>query len=125
MKVVGLVEDIAIIGKNRVKTKALFDTGAKTTSVDITLAAKAQLGPVIRTIRIKAASLKGRTQRPVVEAIIEIKGQKFEVEVNLQDRSHMTFPVIIGRNILAGNFLVDAKRHQELFKRYGKEIPEA
>ena len=120
MKVVGLVEDVTIIGKKKVKTKALFDTGAKSTSVDIKLAAKAQLGPVIRTIRIKAASLKASTKRPVVEAIIDIKGQKFEAEVNLQDRSHMTFPVIIGRNILAGNFLVDAKKNQELYRKYAR-----
>lgn len=119
MEIVGLVEKIRIIGKRKVKTMALFDTGARTTSVDIKLAAKAQLGPVVRTIRVKSASVKGNVKRPVVEAVIEIKRQRFNTHVNLQDRSHMTFPVIIGRDILAGNFLVHAKKNQDLFRKYG------
>lgn len=119
METVGLVEEVTIIGREKVKAKALFDTGARTTSIDIKLAAKAQLGPVVKTIKVKSASLKGNVKRPVVEAGLEIMGRKFETEVNIQDRSHMTFPMIIGRNVLAGNFLVDSKKHQDWFTKYG------
>lgn len=115
-KVIGLVENVILIGKKRFKTQAVCDTGAKGTSIDIKVAGKAQLGPIIRAAKVKNPSVKTSTERPVVRAIIEIAGRKFDVEVNLQDRSHMKFPVIIGRNILLGNFVVDVEKNHELWK---------
>jgi len=55
-KIVGLVEKVEVIGKHKVSTLAKFDTGAKTTSIDMKLAAKAKLGPIIKTVRIISAS---------------------------------------------------------------------
>jgi hypothetical protein len=109
-KLVGLVEKIELIGEKRVSTLALCDSGAKNTSVDIGLAAQARLGPIVKTTKIKSASLSSHIRRPVVKAKIRIKGKVFNIEVNVQDRSHMTFPVIIGRNILTGNFIIDTKK---------------
>ena len=117
LSVVGVVEEVEIQGRNVVISPALFDTGASTTSVDTTLASKAQLGPIVRTARIKTASRSEGMRRPVVKAIIRIQGREFECDVNLQDRSHMSFPVIIGRNIIAGNFLVDAEKNAHLLKK--------
>ena len=118
MEIVGIVEKVKIIGaKSTEENYALFDTGANSTSVDINLAARVQLGPIIRTTRIRSASLKERVKRPVVGAVIEISGKRFETEVNLQDRSHMAFPVIIGRNVISGNFLVDCHRNMDIFSR--------
>jgi hypothetical protein len=107
---VGLVEEIELVGRKRVKTLALCDSGAKNTSVDIALAAKAKLGPIIKTSKIKSASISREVRRPVVKAKVKMKGKVFNTEVNIQDRSHMTFPVIIGRNILTGNFIIDTKK---------------
>jgi len=121
LKIVGLVEKVRIIGKKTIPTLAVFDTGARLTSVDIRLASKAGLGPVTRRVKVKNPSLKTRVSRPVVKARIGIKGRVFDTEVNLQDRSHMNFPMIIGRNILAGNFLVDPQKNSHLWKRQNKE----
>lgn len=121
LKTVGLVEKVKIRGKNTITTHALFDTGARFTSVDIEIAVKAQLGPVFKSSKIKSASVKGYTKRPVAAASIEIIGKKFKTGVNMQDRSHMNFPVIVGRDIIAGNFLVDAKKNVGLFKRYSEK----
>ena len=107
---VGLVEEIEVVGQKRVKTLALCDSGAKNTSIDIALAAKAMLGPIIKTTKVKSASINREVRRPVVKAKIKIKGKVFNTEINVQDRSHMTFPVIIGRNILTGNFIIDTKK---------------
>ena len=120
-KTIGLVEKVKIIGKCEKTAMALIDTGAKLTSVDISLAAETGIGPVVRTTKIKSASKNFGTRRPVLEATIEIAGKKFTTEVNIQDRSHMTFPVLVGRNILVGNFLVDAEKNRELFKRIATE----
>ncbi len=117
-RVIGLVEKIELIGEKTVKTYALFDTGASFTSVDTKLASRAKLGPVVRTTKIKNPSIKARIYRPVVSGKIKIKGRKFDAEVNLQDRSHMTFPIIIGRDILTGNFIVDVDRNRELVKKF-------
>ncbi len=119
-KVVGLIEKVKIMGEKEIETYALFDTGARLTSIDIRLASKAKLGPVVKTTRIKNPSFKTIIRRPVVMAKIKIKGKVFEGYANLQDRSHMTFPVIIGRNIIAGSFLVDAKKNEKLFEKIQK-----
>ena len=120
-KTIGLVEKVKIIGEREKSSMALVDTGAKLTSVDISLAAATGIGPVKRITKIKSASKNFGTRRPVLEATIEIAGKRFETEVNIQDRSHMTFPVLIGRNILVGNFIVDAEKNRDVFKRVATE----
>ena len=119
--IVGIVEEIEVRGRETVKSMAVFDTAARMTSVDVRLAARAQLGPIVRTTKISNPSLKGQIRRPVVEARIRIKGRLFDTLVNIQDREHMAFPVIIGRNIITGNFMVDAKKNLELHERAVKE----
>ncbi len=114
---VGLVEKVKIIGEKEVETYALFDSGAKNTSIDISLSDKAKLGPIIKMVKIKNPSLKTKVTRPVVRAVIEIHGRKFDVQVNLQDRSHMKFPIIIGRNIMSGNFLIDPEKGEDIWDR--------
>jgi hypothetical protein len=117
LPVIGLVEKVMIKGgKKSVTIKALIDTGAQWTSIDLNLATKAGLGPIVRTRKIKAASTKKTSIRPVVKVHVELVGKTFLAEANLQDRSHMKFPMLIGRNILAGNFLVDPKKNAKLFK---------
>lgn len=114
---VGLVEEVKLQGKKSLKTWALLDTGAKLTSVDIRLASEAGLGPVTRIAKVKNPSHPRKISRPVVPAKISLGGKMFDVEVNLQDRSHMNFEIIIGRNILAGNFQVDAELNGHLFDK--------
>jgi hypothetical protein len=123
-KTVGLVENVEVIGEKSIKAYALFDTGATRTSIDTKLAGEAKLGPIMSIIRIKQASTKSEVRRPVVRAMIKIKGETFEVKVNIQDREHMSFPIIIGRDVLAENFLVDAEKNKNLFqKKKRKEQP--
>lgn len=116
-KIVGLVENVEIIGEKSINAYALFDTGATCTSIDTKLAGKAKLGPIMSIIKIKQASTKSEIRRPVVRAIVKIKGERFDVKINIQDREHMSFPIIIGRDVLAGNFLIDAEKNKELFSK--------
>jgi hypothetical protein len=119
-KIIGLIEPVKIIGKKIVKTTALFDTGAKLTSIDNSIAAEAQVGPVLRIQRVKAPITKEVEQRPVVKLRVEIDGREYEAEANLNDRSHMKYPVIIGRNIINDNFIIDVSKHPE----NGKKVKE-
>jgi hypothetical protein len=119
-KVIGLVEKVRIIGEKTVETYALFDTGARRSSVDIYLAAKARLGPIISTMKVRNPSFKQKVRRPVLMVKFEIAGKMFETKANIQDRSHMNLPVLIGRNIISGNFLVDTKRNRDLLQELHK-----
>ena len=123
-EIVGIVEEIQIIGVKKIKTLALFDSGAHLTSVDMRLASKAQLGPIVGTMIVKNPSVQSEVRRILVKAQIKIKDKIFDVKVNLQDRSHMSMPVIIGRNILSGNFIVDPYKNQDLLKKKIEDFPE-
>lgn len=65
--------------------------------------------PVVRWAYIKGK--EDRTiQRPVVEMEFCIAGLYVKGEVNLSERSHLNYPVLIGRNMLkAADILVDAR----------------
>jgi hypothetical protein len=89
--------------------------------VDVKLAAKALLGPIVKTIKVRNPSHKQEVRRPVVKAKIVIAGKEFVTNVNVQDRAHMTFPVLIGRNILSGNFVIDTKKNHEVFDKLRAE----
>ncbi len=114
-KVVGLVEVVKVIGeKGEVRKKALLDTGATHTSVDLGIAAKAGLGPVVASTKIKSkTSIKGYVRRAVVLGEIELRGKRVKVKLNLEDRQGMTHKILVGRDVLHSNFLVDVeKTHQ-------------
>jgi hypothetical protein len=61
---------------------------------------------------VSADGKDGGTIRPIVKFEIEINGTPFkDVSFNLNDRSDMDSPVLIGQNILkAGNFLIDVNK---------------
>ena len=108
---VGLTDKVKIRGKKVVTTTAKFDTGAKRTSIDLKIAARANLGPIVDIIKVKTASLRGGyVKRPVVEAQIEICGKKIKVLANIEDRVHSKEKVLIGRDIIRSNFIVDVER---------------
>ena len=103
--VVGLVEKVQIKGRG---VMARIDTGAEHSSIDKELASELKLGPVLRTILIKSAS--GKTNRPVVETKIRIKGKLINSKFNIANRTHMKYKLLIGQNILKQGFLIDPSR---------------
>jgi hypothetical protein len=105
--VLGLTETVIIIGnKGKEQVTARIDSGATSSSIDIALANKLDLGPIIRKKIVKSAS--GIKERPIVKAKAKINNKIIEEEFTLADRKHMTYPVLIGQNILKeGKFLID------------------
>ncbi len=103
---VGLTEKISLLVKEDVKeVVAKIDTGATRSSIDLKLASKLNLGPVIKSKMIKSAH--GNKLRPIVEAKIKMAGKTIKAEFTLADRSHMKYAVLIGVNVLKNGFLVD------------------
>ena len=98
--ILGLTERIIIItpeGREE-KVTARIDTGATGSSMDIHLAAN---------LRLSLMS-SGVKRRPTIHAKVKLESQTIDEEFTITDRSHMTYPVLIGQNILKkGNFLID------------------
>ena len=51
-----------------------------------------------------------RTERWFIRSEIQLAGQHFSVDINLTDRRHMLFPLLLGRSALNGRFAVDPAR---------------
>lgn len=60
---------------------------------------------------VVVASSTGATQsRYKVKLLVRLKGKKIRATFTLANRETQAFPVLIGRNVLLGKFLVDAKK---------------
>lgn len=111
-KIIGLVESVQIKGKLGIVTKkALFDTGATRTSIDVRVASKAGVGPIISSVKVKSASSKrGYTRRAIAEAIIFVKGKRIKTGVNIEDREGLPYSILVGRDIIHNNFVIDVSK---------------
>jgi len=117
---IGLVEDVILLPSG-VKIPARIDTGAATSSLDARElkihdniaefklpqkygGSKLTL-PVVgwKTIR----SAESRERRPIVEMELCVGPKRLLIQVNLNDRSMVKYPLILGRNVLKKNFVVD------------------
>ena len=117
---IGEVEDVILLPW-RVRLPARIDTGAATSSLDARdLKVKGNMAefklpkkygnlqvhlPVIGWQQIRGADFKER--RPVVEITLCMGPKLIHVQVTLNDRSMVRYPLIIGRNVLKDNFVVD------------------
>lgn len=113
--VLGLTEEVTVLGNKNFdrKVRARIDTGATSSSIDVSLAEKLCLGPATRSKIVKSAS--GIKERPIIVARIKMNGSIIEEEFSLADRSHMTYSILIGQNILKkGNFLIDPNKKMKL-----------
>jgi hypothetical protein len=120
---IGDVEDVVLMPWG-VRLSARIDTGAATSSLDARdLRVKNSVAefklpkkygsqqlhlPVIGWRNIRSADFKER--RPVVEITFCLGAKILHVEVNLNDRSTVKYPLILGRNALKDYFIVDCGR---------------
>ncbi|NUB91067.1 RimK family alpha-L-glutamate ligase [Haloterrigena sp. SYSU A558-1] len=111
--VIGYTEEIVLSGTSGSKTVlAKSDTGATRTSIDTALAADIGAGPIKSITRIRSGSSKQSKSRPVVDVVVGVGGTQHTVTASVEDRSHMDYPVILGRDIL-GNYQVDVGRRAD------------
>jgi len=111
--IIGYTEEVVVAGTAGSKTViAKSDTGATRTSIDTRLAADIGAGPIKSITRVKSGSLKGGKSRPVVDVVVGIGGTQHTVTASIEDRSHMDYSVLLGRDILE-NYQVDVSRRTE------------
>ena len=106
VKTIGLVEKVTINGK---EILAKIDTGAERNSVDIKLAAKLSLGPIIDVKNY--ISSHGTSTRVIIKGSLNIKGKKIRASFNLFDRKTLKYKVLIGKKTLKScGFLIDPRK---------------
>ncbi len=129
-QVIGWLETV-LIYPGEVKMRAKLDTGAKSSAVNVLLLNKIERNgetwvsfelqndrnkkkrktvivekKVVRTIKIKKKG-GGLQERYVVMLEICLGGMKKQIKASLVDRSNFNYQVLIGRDDLADDFLVD------------------
>jgi len=130
-KMIGWVENVCI-GDLSLKLKGKIDTGASTSSVnaDIVKIIKRDgkrfvfyrivdgdhKSDVIEAELTRYTFIKPKLEkndkirRPVVMTEFKIGRKKIREEVNLAERDHFSYPLLIGRNVLKNNFTVDVSK---------------
>lgn len=68
--------------------------------------------PIAAAVRVKSSSLRSGEydHRYKVRLTLEWKGCRKEVLVTLNDRTNMDYPLLVGRNFLENDFLVDVSQ---------------
>jgi hypothetical protein len=99
--VIGYTEEVILSGTSGSETVvAKSDTGATRTSIDTQLAAKIGAGPIKSIAKVKTGSSKSSRSRPVVDVVVGVGGNRHTVTASVEDRGHMDYPVLLGRDIL-------------------------
>lgn len=117
-KVIGLLEHVKLLGtKKTVIKKAIVDTGATRTCVDMKLAGRIGLGAVVGSVRVKnKQELSGHARRPIVRGVIELQNVRIPLDISIEDRSGMYYKVLIGRDAIYGRFVVDIEKTHNSYK---------
>jgi len=111
--VIGYIEQVQVIGTSgRETVLAKSDTGATRTSIDARLAADVGTGPIKDIVKIKSGSYKSGKSRPVVDVVVGVGGAQHTVSASVEDRSHMDYPMLLGRDILE-HYRVDVRRRAD------------
>jgi RimK family alpha-L-glutamate ligase len=112
--IIGYIEEVVVSGTSgSTSSLAKSDTGATRSSIDTSLAAEIGAGPIKSMTRVKSGSMKGGKARPVVDLVIGIGGRQHTVTASVEDRSHMDYPLLLGRDILQ-HYQVDVRRRADV-----------
>jgi len=102
--ILSINQEVTIHTKDKeYKIQAKMDTGAQRSSIDRALIEKLNLPLTGESIHIISAS--GSGHRPTANITVEIGGKKKSIVATVAERSHLTFPMLIGHNDMKG-FLI-------------------
>jgi len=98
---IGYTEDVLVSGTSGTeRVVAKSDTEASRTSIDTRLVAEIGAGPIKSMTKVRPGSVKSGQARPVVDIVVRVGGDRHTVAASLQDRSHMDYQLLLGRDIL-------------------------
>ena len=127
--IVGRTEYVWIVMSGQKRIPARIDTGARTTAIwasnireiDGELSweffakgSEFYTGETFSTQNFEKRNIQSSTGhqeiRYRIPIILQIKKRRIKTFANLSNRTHATFPILIGRNTLSGKFIVDVQR---------------
>jgi len=119
--VIGYIEEVVVNGtRGSQMVMAKSDTGATRTSIDTHLATEIGSGPIKDIITVRSGSVKEGKSRPVVDIVVGVGGTQHTVTASVEDRSHMEFPLLLGRDILE-HYHVDVTRRADSADEHDEE----
>lgn len=68
--------------------------------------------PIVALAKVRSSNGSSST-RPVIKTLVKLGGRKMVAEFSLYDRTQMTHKVLIGRNLLNKNFMVNPDNLQK------------
>jgi len=99
--VLGYTSRVRISGTDGAESVvAKSDTGAERTSIDTDLAGRIGAGPLAGTTEVRSAAGDGTETRPLVDVDVRVDDGWRTVTASVTDRSEMTYPVLLGRDVL-------------------------
>ncbi len=121
LPVIGWKEEVHLPELHTVGVVAKVDTGARSSAlhadaitvkgkrVSFRLGSKRHVLKLAGLKRIKSSN--GHSEmRPMIETTVILGVQRFEIAITLTDRTDMEVPMLLGREVIKGRFLVNAAR---------------
>ena len=110
--VIGLTERVVVSGTTDTKTIiGRADPVKSRTRIDLQLAAAIGAGPI--QAGLSGSDQNGHRQRqPVVDVVVGIGGTEQTVDATVEDRAGKTYPLLLGRDVLA-DFQIDVGSRYE------------
>lgn len=132
--VIGRVEKVSLPEASVFKVSARIDTGAKTSAIwasgikaepqgQISFYLFGKSSPLYTgqkltsdsyTVTAVASSNGMVEKRYKVKMLVRIGGRKINAAFTLANRSRQVYPILIGRNVLRGKFIVDVTKGEPL-----------
>lgn len=134
-KTIGRIDQLDLPTMGLVKVQAKIDTGAYTSAIHCskihvekgkdepdflvyTISGK-RLGQGMKAKKFRTSDFKSKRikssngqvqERYVIKTKIKIFNKIYTAEFSLSDRSHMKYPILLGRRLLSGRFVVDVSK---------------
>ena len=101
INIVDYITEVVVRGTRGYENgEAKADTGAAITSIDMKLAARIGAGPIRDTTLVRTGNEREGRARPLVDIVVGIRGTQHTITASVEDRSHMDYQIILGRDIL-------------------------
>lgn len=99
--VLGYTTRVRVTGRDGAEAAiAKSDSGAERTSIDTGLAGRIGAGPLVGTTAVRSGTGSETETRPLVDVDLRLNGRWRTVTASVTDRSEMSHPVLLGRDIL-------------------------
>jgi len=139
-QIIGKAEEISLPELQAETVCARVDTGAKTSAIWVSKVKETSEGLEVTFFgpgspfytgksvlfgtyseTVVASSNGAMERRYKVRLLIEISGRRIRAGFTLADRSAQVYPILVGRNVLRGKFLVDVSLGSEAMRDHEKQ----